>query len=176
MALGSSHSSAPWLHAFGAIGFSFIAAASVFFAILISLIHLPGVPSGAIHWPALVILYWACYRPRWQPIWMVLILGVLCDLLSGSPLIGITAFIGIILVTLLRYQNHLILSLPFWILWGVLAMLIFIWRLLEFLAYGAWLGIWLPASVWLLSVVLSAFAFPVIALLLAPLRRAEFRF
>ncbi|HCM83763.1 MAG TPA: rod shape-determining protein MreD [Alphaproteobacteria bacterium] len=169
------HKPSPWLYTAGEIGFFLIAGASILAAILISLIYIPALPPGAIHWPALVILYWACYQPRWQPLLLIFIMGILCDLLSGASLIGITSFIGVLLATLLRSQNHLLLALPFWAVWLIVSGFLFLWRGIEAMAFGLALGIWPPATMWLGSVLLSAICFPLVAVLLAPLRRAEFR-
>lgn len=174
MALQPKHTG--WISAAGEIGFILVASLSVWAAILLSLLYIPGIPTGAIHWPALVILYWACYQPRWLPLIMVFIMGVLCDLLSGTELIGLTAFIAILLSILLRSQNALILSLPFWMVWLIVAGLMFCWRMFEIMAQGLMIGVWPSPMTWLVSVLLSALAFPLVAILLAPLRRAEFRF
>ncbi len=169
------HKPAPWLYTAGEIGFFLIVAVSILAGILLSLVYIPGAPSATIHWPALIILYWACYQPRWQPLWLVFIMGILCDLLSGTSLIGITSFTGVLFAAILRSQNHLVLALPFSIAWLVIAAFMFFWRILEVLAHGWITGIWLPPVMWLGSVLLSALCFPLVAMILAPLRRAEFR-
>lgn len=174
MALQPKHTG--WISAAGEIGFILLATASVLAAILLSLVYIPGVPVGAIHWPALVILYWSCYQPRWLPLLVIFGLGVLCDLLTGTELIGITAFTGISLSVLLRSQHALILALPFWTVWLIISGIIFFWRFTEVVAQGLIMGIWPSLLIWLISVVLSSLAFPLVAILLAPLRRAEFRF
>lgn len=161
---------------FGAAGFWLMPIASVTAALLISLVDIPRMPALSIHWPALAILYWACYRPEWQPAGLVFFFGLLCDLLSGSPLIGITPLIAIFITTLLRYQNHLILALPFWAVWLIVGICLLLWRGTEAVLYGALLDNWPAAVLWLGSVLLSTLAFPVVAFFLAPLRRAAFRF
>lgn len=169
------HKSSPWLYTASEIGFFLIVAVSILAAILISMIYIPGLPAGAIHWPALVILYWAAYQPRWQPLLLIFIMGMICDLLSGSPLIGMTSFIGVLFAALLRSQNHLILALPFWAVWLIVSGFMLCWRALEALAYGLFLSILPAPTVWLGSALVSIICFPLLALILAPLRRAEFR-
>lgn len=170
------HHKSHWMTAAGEIGFFLIVGASVLAAILISMIYIPALPPASVHWPALVILYWAAYQPRWQPLLLVFIMGILCDLLSGSSLIGITSFIGVLFATILRSQNHLILALPFWAVWMIITGLLLSWRAIELLAYGTIMGIWPPIAMWAGSALISAICFPIVALALAPLRRAEFRF
>lgn len=161
---------------FGSAGFWIMPIASLTAALLISLIYIPRMPALSIHWPALVILYWASYRPEWQPTGLVFIFGLFCDLLSGSPLIGVTPLIAVLLTTILRSQNHIILALPFWAVWTITAFGLFFWRGCEALIQGMVMGSWPSAAIWMGSVLLSTLAFPLVALLLTPLRRAAFRF
>ena len=161
---------------FGAAGFWLMPIASMTAALLISLIYIPRLSAVAVHWPALVMMYWAMYRPAWQPTGLVFIFALMCDLLSGTNLIGITALIAVLMTTVLRSQNQLFLALPFWVDWAIVAICIFIWRGLEALAQGTLLGTWPSAAMWLGSGLLSALAFPLVAFLLSPLRRAAFRF
>lgn len=176
MALVRYHKRAPWMQALGDAGFWLMPAASITAAILLSLIYVPQAPTVAIHWPALVILYWACYRPRWQPAGLVFIFALLCDAMSGNPLLGITALIAVLITTLLRKQNHLLLALPFWGVWMIVSVLMVSWRGTEAFVQGALLGTWPTSLMWLGSAGVSALAFPLVAMVLSPLRRAAFRF
>ncbi len=168
--------STAWWQVLGDAGFWLMPIASITAALLLSLIYIPGMPPLVIHWPALVMIYWACYRPEWQPTGLVFIFALLCDLLSGTPLIGITALIAVFMTTILRSQNNLFLALPFWMDWIIVSICIFVWRGFEALAQGLFIGTWPHAAMWFTSAFVSALAFPLVAIILSPLRRAAFRF
>jgi rod shape-determining protein MreD len=159
----------------GDAGFWLVVMLCHFLAITLSLVYIPGLGGAPIHWLALTILYWACYRPEWQPLPLLFVIGLASDLLTGSGLVGLTSFIAVALSVLLLKQKSLLLALPFWALWAVVGLLLLLWRGFEALAQGLVLGLWPPLSVWLLSAVLTALVFPVVAILLAPLRRAAFQ-
>jgi rod shape-determining protein MreD len=165
-----------WWQVLGDAGFWLMPIISMTGALLLSLIYIPGLPTLIIHWPALVMIYWACYRPQWQPTGLVFAFALLCDLLSGTPLIGITALIAVFITTVLRSQNNLFLALPFWMDWVIVSVCIFVWRGFEALAQGLLLGTWPGATMWFTSAFVSALAFPLVAIVLSPLRRAAFRF
>lgn len=152
-------------------GFWIVPAATMLAATLINVTYISGFPGISIHWFMLVILYWASYRPEWQPAVLVFLAGLLYDLVCGAHLVGITPFLAMVAHLLLRSQSHLILAMPFWAVWLVIASIVIAWRGAEALAYGVMLDIWPGAYVWLGSATITALAFPIAALALTPLRR-----
>ena len=153
------------------LGFWIIPAATMFVAILLNVTYVSGFSGLPIHWLALVILYWASYRPEWQPTLLVFIAGLLYDCVSGNDLIGVTSLIGMSLHLLLRSQSHLILVLPFWAAWMVIGGMMVLWRGTEALTSGLFLGHWPSLDIWLGSAVLTLLAFPIVAIAMTPLRR-----
>lgn len=143
----------------------------MFIGALLNVTYISGFPGISIHWLALVVLYWASYRPEWQPTLLVFIAGLIYDFMSGTHLVGITPLIAVSMHVLLRNQSHLILAFPFWAVWLITAAMIAIWRGVEALADGLLLGLWPSFGVWFGSAVITALAFPLVAVCMAPLRR-----
>lgn len=62
------------------------------------------------------IFYWALFRPKIVPAWMVFLFGLLVDIFSGLPL-GLNALIFVLLKWLVRDQRHVLVGQSFWALW-----------------------------------------------------------
>ena len=169
--MADSPSSFPNFWSWEFFGFWIIPAAAMFIAILLNVTYITGFPGVSIHWLILVIFYWATYRPEWQPTLLVFIASLIYDFISGNPLLGVTPFLGVSAHLILRRQTHLLRAIPFWGVWLVTAGMVFIWRTLEAALNGVLLGQWPSLGAWLGSTFITALAFPIVAMCMAPLNR-----
>ena len=106
------------------------------------------------------LFYWACYWPRMIHPAFLFALGLLEDVLSGS-VIGLHAFLYILIYIVIISQRRLILKEPFPVVWGIFGFTAFCYTLLTLLAFrifeGHYFVGWQPFSQWLMTIVLYPF-------------------
>ena len=69
------------------------------------------------------VYYWSVFKPEFLPIWVVFILGVLQDILMGSPL-GLMPLLLIIVQQFIFFQGRQFLERDFIFNWFVFVMLV----------------------------------------------------
>ena len=69
------------------------------------------------------VYYWSVFKPEYLPIWVVFILGVLQDILMGSPL-GLMPLLLIIVQQFIFFQGRQFLERDFIFNWFVFVMLV----------------------------------------------------
>lgn len=69
------------------------------------------------------VYYWSVFKPEYLPIWVVFILGVLQDILMGSPL-GLMPFLLIIVQQFIFFQGRQFLERDFIFNWFVFVILV----------------------------------------------------
>lgn len=84
----------------------------LFFLLDMVPIHIP--PFGEIRpcFTIMAIFYWAIYRPTLIPNWIVFLLGLALDLVSGLPM-GINAFIFLLVYWIISDQRRVFVGQPF---------------------------------------------------------------
>jgi rod shape-determining protein MreD len=106
------------------------------------------------------LFYWACYWPRMLHPAFLFAVGLLEDILSGS-VIGLHAFLYILIYMVVISQRRLILKEPFPVVWAIFAFTALSYTLLSLLAFRIFEGHfffgWQPFSQWLMTVVLYPF-------------------
>ena len=135
--------------------------------LLIGLASLPVPYFGAIK-PQLVIMaiyYWAVYRPTLIPPLFCFLLGLTMDIIAGGVL-GINAFILVIMQWIVRDQRRFLMGQPYITIWGVFALVIFLCSAAQWLLYSMAHGAWYPPLPAGLSALISFFLFPFVTLLL----------
>lgn len=71
------------------------------------------------------IYYWGIRYPKVFPAWFVVLIGLLQDVLYGTPL-GMTSFSNIVLLSMVISQRKFLIKEPFWVQWGSFALFSFI--------------------------------------------------
>jgi rod shape-determining protein MreD len=79
-------------------------------------LHLPGLARIAPLLPLMAIYHWAIFRPRLLPAWVVFLIGVLQDVLSGTP-IGVNALVFLAVYGAVLSQKKFFTGKSFAILW-----------------------------------------------------------
>lgn len=69
------------------------------------------------------VYYWSVFKPEFLPIWVVFILGVLQDILMGSPL-GLMPLLLIVVQQFIFFQGRQFLERDFIFNWFVFVMLV----------------------------------------------------
>lgn len=63
------------------------------------------------------VYFWSIYRPAVMPPVLILIIGVLFDLVSGQPYIGLSAFILLLVQWIIKDQRLFLMAQPFIVIW-----------------------------------------------------------
>jgi rod shape-determining protein MreD len=134
-------------------------------------LHIPGFDVVTPAFALMALFHWTVYRPDLLPLGVVFLLGILLDLLNGTPA-GVSALTLLAARTLLLERRGLFVNRPFAVVWGgflvfAVASFVFEWLIISLL-HRTLLGI-RPI---LFQTVLTVACFPVGSYLLASIHRA----
>lgn len=146
---------------------------SVVVAMLLAMVPLP-LPGYSVVTPPLVLIclfYWVIHRPDLLRPLVVFALGVLHDLISGSPL-GVTSLYLILTYWLLITQRRFFLGRSFGMLWLGFALVAFGASAVQWLVFALMSAHLLDARPVLVHAALGVALFPLPTYLLQRLHRA----
>lgn len=102
----------------------FFARISIVYAVLIilfafSVVSVPYPLEALLRAPILLmaIYYWCIYRPALLPSWLLFVIGLLFDLLSGMPFVGLSAFLFLLCRIALLDQRRFLTGQAFPMIW-----------------------------------------------------------
>ena len=78
--------------------------------------HIPGYGQVAANFTLMSVFYWAVFRPRLMPLAAVFAIGVLQDIVVGTPL-GTNALVLVLVHTLVTQQGRVFRGKSFFVLW-----------------------------------------------------------
>jgi len=79
-------------------------------------LHIPGFSNIAPLLPLMAVYHWAIFRPRLLPAWVVFLIGILQDVLTGTP-IGVNALVFLAVYGAVLSQKRFFIGKSFFILW-----------------------------------------------------------
>lgn len=87
--------------------------------VLLSLLpfHVPSFGSIAPAFALMAVFHWSVYRPDLLPPTIVFVAGLLLDLLNGTPYVGLSALVLLLVHTGVLSQRQVFSHRPFSILW-----------------------------------------------------------
>lgn len=122
------------------------------------------------YWALIAIFYWAVYRPTLVPPVLCFGAGLAIDFLSGG-IIGMNAFIFVVVQLLVRSQRRFLMGQPYvmtWLVFGLMSLAVgLVQWIMQSIASADMFPIW-PV---LMSALASFFIYPYISLLLNGLHR-----
>lgn len=135
-------------------------------------LNLPGLAVVTPAFALMAVFHWTIYRPDLLPLSAVFALGLLLDLLNGTPYLGMSALVLLLVRTVVLSNRRWFVNRTFPILWlGFLAVAVgvfaFLWALVS-LMHGAALG---PRP-FVFQALLTVSCFPFGTYLLAQAHRA----
>jgi rod shape-determining protein MreD len=150
---------------------------STFLFVLVSVVplQLPGLAAVTPSFALMAVAHWTIYRPDLLPLTAVFVLGVLLDLLNGTPYVGASALILLIARTAVLVARSHFVNRDFTVMWlGFLALasgvFAFAWAFISVLN-----GHLLGTRPFLFEGALTVACYPVGSYLLARLHRAFLR-
>jgi rod shape-determining protein MreD len=135
-------------------------------------LHLPGFAAVTPSFALMAVCHWSIYRPDLLSIGAAFVVGVVLDLLNGTPYVGVSALVLLIVRGIVIRERRHFVSRPFAALWlgfvavaaGVFA---FEWGFVSLLS-----GMVLDTRPFVFQAVLTVACFPVGSRLLARVQRA----
>ena len=150
---------------------------STFLFVLISVVPLqiPGLAAVTPSFALMAVAHWTIYRPDLLPQSAVFLLGLLLDLLNGTPYLGASALVLLIARTAVLIARRYFVNRDFAVLWlGFLALscatFVFSWAFISVLG-----GHILGTRPFLFEAALTVACYPVGSYILARLQRALLR-
>jgi rod shape-determining protein MreD len=150
---------------------------STFLFVVVSVVplNLPGFAIVTPSFALMAVYHWSIYRPDLLPQTAVFALGILLDLLNGTPYVGASALVLLIARTAVLMERRHFVNRDFTVLWGGFLALAagtfaFSWALVSALDRHI-----LGTRPFLFEAVLTIACYPVGSYLLARLHRAFLR-
>ena len=146
---------------------------TLFFAIVsVVPLNLPGFAVVTPAFTLMAVFHWTIYRPDLLPVTAVFAIGLLLDLLNGTPYVGLSSLTLLIARSAVMGQRRFFVNRTFPVVWlGFLVVVtgtfLFLWIFVSLL-YGAVLG---PRP-FIFQAVLTVACYPVGSYLLARAHRA----
>lgn len=84
--------------------------------------HLPGLSGIVPMLPLMGVYYWAIYRPDLLPAWLAFVIGLLYDIIGGTPL-GVYALVLLVVQGVAAGQRRFFLAKSFMVAWWSFGML-----------------------------------------------------
>ena len=113
----------------------------------------------------IIVYYWSIFRPTLMPIPVCFLIGILLDLIGGTP-VGLHAFLLVTTHWIVRDQRRFLMGQPYITNWAVFAGVSIAYAISEWALMGLVNGIWdIPKSA-LIRAVLTIALFPFATILL----------
>jgi rod shape-determining protein MreD len=147
----------------------------LFVVISVVPLQLPVFAAAMPSFALMAVAHWTIYRPELLPQWSVFVLGLLLDLLQGTPFLGISALVLLLARTAVMMARRHFVERDFTVMWlGFLALatgaFAFDWAFI-----GLSNGHLIPARPFLFEAALTVACFPIGSYVLAALQRAFLR-
>lgn len=110
------------------------------------------------------VYYWVLFKPRLLPLWIVFVLGLAQDSLSGLPL-GLTSFLSLLFWLVAASQRRIITRQTFWTVWFAFTLMAAGYVLLYWLLLSTSYGVRLPLAPACLQWALTVGCYPPLHLL-----------
>jgi len=136
---------------------------------LIAIVPL-NLPGFAIITPAftlMAIFHWTVYQPDLMPLSAVFVIGLLFDLLTGTPYVGLSALLLLVVRTAIMTQRRLFVNCTFPVVWlgfcvVAVGSFVLLWAFVSLL-HGGMLG----TRPFVFQAVLTVACYPVVSYVLA---------
>ncbi len=84
--------------------------------------HIPGMAGVTPMLPMMGVYYWAIYRPDLLPAWAAFLIGLLHDIIAGTPL-GVSALVMLLVQGVSASQRKFFLGKSFLVAWWAFSLL-----------------------------------------------------
>lgn len=136
--------------------------------------HIPSFAPVTPAFAAMAIYYWSIYRPDKLPYAATFCLGLLHDLLTGTPL-GLSALVYLLLQGVLSSQRTFFHGKPFLVVWWGFSLVMPGMALVSWIIASLYFNASLPPMPFVIQAVLTVLLYPLFGLLLSALHRHMIR-
>ena len=128
--------------------------------------RLPGFAQIAPPWPMIGIFYWSIYRPDLLPVWTAFLIGLLADIVAGTP-VGVNALLYLLVRGAVLTQRRFFLTNSFPMTWSAFAIIAAGAMGLHWLLFAVLNGDAVDPQILLWQYVMLMGLFPIVTILLA---------
>lgn len=114
----------------------------------------------------MIIYYWSVYRPTLLPPWLVFMGGLVFDIISGAPYLGLSAILFLVCRMVVVDQRRFLTGQAFPMVWIGFCALNIAFHLLQWGVFSALNLRWMPVQEFSASLLLGIVIFPLFYLLL----------
>ncbi|MBI05861.1 MAG: rod shape-determining protein MreD [Rhodospirillaceae bacterium] len=136
--------------------------------------HIPNFVPITPLFSVMAIYYWSIYRPDKLPYVATFALGLLHDLLTGTPL-GLSALVYLLLQSILSSQRTFFHGKPFLVVWWGFSLVMPVFVLVSWVIASLYYNTFLPPLPFVIQAVLTMLLYPLFALLLIMMHRHMMR-
>ncbi len=133
-------------------------------------LHAPGFAPVAPMMVLASLYYWSIYRPTMTPLWVVFLIGLFEDIVTGAPM-GVNASIYLIAFGLVAGQRRVFLGKSFGVVWWGFMLVAGAAEALRWMLISALGGLVIDPMPGLFAYISSIALYPVLSLLFAALHR-----
>lgn len=134
-------------------------------------VNLPGYAQIVPDFVLMGVFYWTVHRPDLMRTWTVFVVGLLCDVLSGTPL-GVTALVLVLVHAIIIAQHKVFRGKSFVIVWWAFALVAPTAHVVTAMIALVATGTVVNSSMLVLRLVLTVMLYPIFAWLLGRAQRA----
>jgi len=136
--------------------------------------HLPAFAEISPQMPLIGVFYWAIYRPDLLPASMAFAVGLMTDILMGTPL-GVSPLVYLLVHGLTLSQRRFFLGKPFVVTWSCFGVMTAVALLLEWLLVSMLVDALVPLRPVMFSLLMSVSIYPVLSWLFGRIHAAMLR-
>lgn len=129
-------------------------------------VPIPGYPLVAPAFSLMAVYYWAIHGPHLMPAVAVFALGLLQDILSGTPA-GVNALVLLLVYAVMRNQRRPFLGQPFSVMWFGFVVLAPVASFAQWLVASAAMGKLIPSHATTVALLLTLALYPWVTWLFA---------
>ena len=135
---------------------------------------IPSYGSMAAVLPLPALYYWAVWRPDLMPAWLAFLIGLVYGALVHAPL-GLHSLLFLLVLVGVRRQRRVLVGLGCPMFWTLYAAMVLVYTVAEWMLSSILAAHPMPVAGALFGAVVTAAAFPIVALPLAQIHRLALR-
>lgn len=111
------------------------------------------------------LFYWSIYRPTLIPSWLVFIMGLMLDLISGFP-VGLQALLFVLIQRVITDQRKVFSGQPFWTVFFGYCLVAMFFNVTQYFVFGMLQGEFIKLEPVMATILLSVIFFPFVSLIM----------
>lgn len=125
-------------------------------------IQIPGFSAFVPLFAAMSVFYWGIYWPDMMPKWFVFVIGLFQDALYGTPAMGMTSLLLLLLWGIVVSQRRHLIKEPFLVIWSMFTLSIILFIFFGWVIFSLYLGEATFSSSSIMQFIFSVLFYPLV--------------